>query len=60
MIFKVIKSGTWKYQTDGVIRIVLQQGKEFVVVTGVVINKVFQIGDAWVWDGISKLWGSAG
>ncbi len=35
LIYKAIKSGEWRYQSDG----------------------IFKIGDAWVWNGISNLWG---
>lgn len=59
LIFKTIRSGTWKYQTDGVIRIALKYGKEFIIVTGNVVNNVFKIGDAWVWNGSGNMWGSA-
>ena len=57
LIYKTIRKGTWKYQSDGILRIVLQQGKEYIVVTGNIINGVFHIGDAWVWDKIGNLWG---
>ena len=57
LIYKTIRKGTWKYQSDGIMRIVFMQGKEYIVVTGNVVNGIFKIGDAWVWDGISNLWG---
>ena len=57
LIYKTIKQGTWKYQSDGILRIVLQYGNEFIVVTGNIVNGEFKIGDAWVWDKISNLWG---
>ena len=58
LIYKTIKKGTWKYQADGILRIVLQQGREYVVVTGNIINGVFHIGDAWVWNHIGNMWGA--
>lgn len=57
LIYKTIRSGTWRYQADGILRIVLQQGKEYIVVTGHIIDGVFQIGDAWVWNQNGNLWG---
>ena len=57
LIYKTIKEGTWKYRSDGILRIVLQQGKEYIVVTGNIINGVFRGGDAWVWNGLGILWG---
>ena len=58
LIYKALSDGEWKYQLDGVIRIVLKVGKEFVVVTGVILKDgFFHVGDAWVWDGISNIWG---
>jgi len=57
LIYKTISKGTWKYQSDGILRIVLQQGKEYIVVTGNIVSGVFCVGDAWVWDHISNLWG---
>ncbi len=59
LIYKAIYSGEWRYQTDGVIRIVLKYKNEFIVVTGKVTDQIFKIGDAWVWNRISDLWGSA-
>ncbi len=57
LIYKTIRKGTWKYQSDGILRIVLQQGKEYIIVTGNIINGVFHIGDAWVWNHIGNMWG---
>ncbi len=56
---KAIYSGEWRYQTDGVIRIVLKYKNEYIVVAGKVTDQIFKIGDAWVWNRISDLWGSA-
>ena len=57
LIYKTIRSGTWKIQSDGIIRIVLMHKGEFIVVTGNIVNGIFKIGDAWVWNGSGKLWG---
>ena len=41
-----------------VLVLVLKVGKEFVVVTGVILKDgFFHVGDAWVWDGISNIGG---
>ncbi len=55
----IYSKGEWKYQTDGIIRIVLKNKNEYIVLTGKVVNQAFRIGDAWIWDKISNLWGSA-
>ncbi|MBQ7670789.1 MAG: hypothetical protein IJS45_08730 [Clostridia bacterium] len=57
LIYKVIRDGEWRYQTDGIIRIVLKYGKEYIVVTGNIVNGIFKVGDAWVWNKITSLWG---
>lgn len=31
--------------------------KQIIVVTGNVVNKVFRIGDSWVWNGFGSPWG---
>ena len=58
LIYKAIRDGEWRYQSETIIRIVLKVGKEFVVVTGAILKDgLFHVGDAWVWDGISNIWG---
>ena len=59
LILKAIKNGEWRVQSDGVFRIVYKYGKEYIVVTGNIVNKVFMIGNSWVWNGVGKIWGSA-
>ena len=57
LIYKTIRDGEWRYQANGSIRIILKVGQEFVVVTGKIINSIFNIGDAWVWNGSGNIWG---
>ena len=57
LIYKTIAKGTWKVMNNGSVRIILQYGKNTIVVTGSVVNKVFKIGDAWVWNGVGSPWG---
>ncbi len=42
---------------NGTVRIIWTYKKEIIVVTGNVVNKVFKIGDSWVWNGFGSPWG---
>ena len=48
MISTAIKKGTWSIASNGVATITYNYGGEIIVVTGKIINGIFNIGDAWV------------
>ena len=51
LIYKGIRVGEWILQDNGSIKIKYYYGKEIIVITGKVVNNVFHIGNAWVWNG---------
>ena len=48
LIQRTIKKGVWETLKNGVTNITYKYGGEIIVVTGKVINGIFQVGDAWV------------
>lgn len=52
LIYQGIRKGTWKLLTNGSVKILYKYGGQIIVITGKVVNNIFQIGDAWVWNGI--------
>lgn len=59
LIYKAIRLGETRVQTDGIFRCVWVYKNQRIVVTYTIVNNVLKIGDSWVWNGITKLWGSA-
>lgn len=49
-----IRKGSWNFLSNGSVKILYKYKGEIVVITGKVVNKVFRIGDAWVWNGQGK------
>ena len=52
LIYQGIRKGTWNLLTDGSVKILYKYGGQIIVITGKVVNNIFQIGNAWVWNGI--------
>ena len=52
LIHQGIRKGTWSFLSNGSVKIVYKYSGEIIVITGKVVNMIFQIGDAWVWNGI--------
>ena len=52
LIYQGIRKGTWNLLTNGSVKILYKYGGQIIVITGKVVNNIFQIGDAWVWNGI--------
>ena len=50
LIYQGIRKGTWNLLTNGSVKILYKYGGQ--IITGKVVNNIFQIGDAWVWNGI--------
>lgn len=46
-----IRKGTWDMMSNGSVKILYKYKGEIVVITGKVVDKIFRIGDAWVWNG---------
>lgn len=54
VIFQGIRKGSWNLLSNGTVKILYKYKGRIVVVTGKVINKIFNISDAWVWNGKGK------
>ena len=52
LIHQGIRKGTWNLLSNGSVKILYKYGGQIIVITGKVVNNIFQIGDAWVWNGI--------
>ena len=48
LIHQGIRHGTWTLLADGSIQILWKYGGQIIEITGKVVNKIFQIGSAWV------------
>ena len=55
LIYRGIRSGRWYIQNNGSVKILWTYKNEIIVITGKVVNKIFRIGNAWVWNGRDKL-----
>lgn len=54
LIYQGIRKGTWDLLSNGTVKILYKYRGQIIVITGKVMDKVFKIGDAWVWNGIGK------
>ena len=52
LIYQGIRKGTWELLPNGSVKILYNYGGQIIVITGKVVDKIFRIGDAWVWNGI--------
>ena len=52
LINQGIRKGTWKLLSNGSVKILYKYSGQTIVITGKVVNNVFQIGNAWVWNGV--------
>ena len=52
LIHQGIRKGTWDLLSNGSVKILYKYGGQIIVITGKVVNNIFRIGDAWVWNGI--------
>ena len=52
LIHQGIRKGTWNLLSNGSVKILYKYGGQIIVITGKVVNNIFRIGDAWVWNGI--------
>ena len=55
LIYRAIRNGEWQVLNNGTIGIHWEYAGHLIEITGNVVNGVFKVGNAWVWDGISKL-----
>ena len=49
--YQGIRKGSWNLLSNGTIKILYHYCGQ-IIVTGNVVNNVFRVGDAWVWNGI--------
>ena len=49
-----IRKGSWNLLSDGSAKILYKYKGKIIVITGKVVDKIFRIGDAWVWNGKGK------
>ena len=49
-----IRKGSWNLLSDGSVKILYKYKGKIIVITGKVVDKIFRIGDAWVWNGKGK------
>ncbi len=57
LIYRAIKNGQWKVLSNGTIGIHWWYKGKLIEITGKVVNGIFNVGNAWVWNGVSKkLW----
>lgn len=54
VIYQGIRKGTWQTLSNGSVKILYKYAGQTVVITGKVVDEVFRVGDAWVWNGIGK------
>ena len=55
LIYRAIRHGEWRVLDNGTIGIHWTCAGKLIEITGTVVNGVFMVGNAWVWNGISKL-----
>ena len=55
LIYQAIRNGEWQVLNNGTIGIHWKYAGQLIEITGNVVNGVFKVGNAWVWNGISKL-----
>lgn len=55
LIYRAIRNGEWVVLDNGTIGIHWKYAGKLIEVTGNVVNGVFKVGNAWVWNEISKL-----
>ena len=55
LIYRAIRGGEWRVLDNGTIGIHWRYAGKLIEITGTVVNDVFKVGNAWVWNGISKL-----
>ena len=55
LIYRAIQNGEWHVFNNGTIGIHWKYAGQLIEMTGNVVNGVFKVGDAWVWNGVSKL-----
>ena len=55
LIYRAIRNGEWRVLDNGTIGIHWRYAGKLIEITGNVVNGVFKVGNAWVWNGISKL-----
>lgn len=48
LIYKAVRSGSWEFDSKGVLQILWKYKGQVIVVTGKVVDGVLKIGDAWV------------
>ena len=49
-----IRKGKWNLLSNGSVKILYKYKGEIIVITGNVVDKIFKIGNAWVWNGKGK------
>lgn len=54
VIYQGIRKGTWQTLSNGSVKILYKYAGQTVMITGKVVDEVFRVGDAWVWNGIGK------
>ena len=52
LIYQGIRKGSWNLLSNGTIKILYHYCGQIIVITGNVVNNVFRVGNAWVWNGI--------
>ncbi|MBE7059021.1 MAG: hypothetical protein E7387_08015, partial [Ruminococcaceae bacterium] len=55
LIYRAIRNGEWQVLNNGTIGIHWKYAGQLIEITGNVVNGVFKVGNAWVWNGINKL-----
>jgi len=55
LIYRAIRNGEWRVLDNGTIGIHWRYAGKLIEITGNVVNGVFKVGNAWVWNGIKKL-----
>ena len=54
LIYQGIRKGSWNLLSNGSVKILYKYKGRIIVITGKVVNKIFKIGNAWVWNGKGK------
>ena len=54
LIYQGIRKGTWNLLSNGSVKILYKYGGQTIVITGNVVERIFKVGNAWVWNGIGK------
>ena len=55
LIYRAIRNGEWRVLDNGTVGIHWRYAGKLIEITGNVVNGAFKVGNAWVWNGISKL-----